>query len=73
MTTAEDKLEYTVEAMRRFFIEERQKAADNRDEKRYGWMDRNIMKLDTLATDYWALSGHAWHAWRCGGKRSDSK
>lgn len=72
MTTAEDKLEYTVEAMRRFFMEERQKAADNRDAKRYGWMDRNIMTPDTLATDYWALSGYAWQAWRFG-KRSDSK
>ena len=62
MTTAEN-LEYTVDAMRRFFMEERQRAADNRDQKRYDWMDRNIMKLDTLAADYWALSGHAWHGW----------
>ncbi|MGH9175970.1 MAG: hypothetical protein ACRD1H_16510 [Vicinamibacterales bacterium] len=72
MTTTEGELEYTVESMRRFFMQERQKAADNRDAKRYGWMDRNIRKLDTLATDYWALSGHAWQAWRSG-KRSDSK
>ena len=71
MTTPEDTFEYTVEAMRRFFMAERQRAADNRDTNRYGWMDRNIMKLDALATDYWALSGHAWHAWS--GKPSDSE
>jgi hypothetical protein len=62
MTTAEN-LEYTVDAMRRFFTEERQRAADNRDQKRYDWMDRNIMTLDILVSDYWALSGHAWRGW----------
>jgi len=60
MTTPEDKFEYTVEAMRRFFMEERQRATDSQDAKRYGWMDQNIKKLDTLTLDYWTLSGHAW-------------
>ena len=46
--------------MRRFFIEERQRAADSQDATRYGWMDQNIKKLDTLTLDYWTLSGHAW-------------
>jgi len=60
MTTPEDKFEYTVEAMRRFFMEERQRAADSQDAKRYGLMDENIKKLDTLTLDYWTLSGQAW-------------
>jgi len=60
MTTPEDKFEYTVEAMRRFFMEERQRAADSQDAERYGWMDQNVKKLDTLTLDYWSLSGQAW-------------
>ena len=60
MTTPEDKFEYTVEAMRRFFMEERQRAADSQDARRYGLMDENIKKLDTLTLDYWTLSGQAW-------------
>ena len=60
MTTPEDKFEYTVEAMRRFFMEERQRAADSQDAKRYGLMDENIKKLDALTLDYWTLSGQAW-------------
>ena len=60
MTTPEDEFEYTVEAMRRFFTEERQRAADSQDAKRYGLMDENIKKLDTLTLDYWTLSGQAW-------------
>ena len=60
MTTPEDRFEYTVEAMRRFFIDERQRAADSQDAERYGRMDQNIKKLDTLTLDYWTLSGQAW-------------
>jgi len=60
MTTPEERFEYTVEAMRRFFIDERQRAADSQDAERYGWMDQNVKKLDTLTLDYWTLSGQAW-------------
>lgn len=49
--------DYSVQAMRAFFVNERQKAAADRDAKKYGWMDRNVMTLDTLASDYWVLSG----------------